>query len=59
MELFPQISINISVHTFIEQEGLYLNFIMPRTPLGEIIKLKFCPGIELMTYFLRSSAFAH
>jgi hypothetical protein len=40
MELFLQISVNISVCTFIEQEGSVLKFHMDQKPLGENIKPK-------------------
>jgi hypothetical protein len=40
MELFPQISVNISVYTFIEQKGSLLKFHNAQKPLGENIKLK-------------------
>jgi hypothetical protein len=40
MELFPQISVNISVYTFIEQEGSLLKFHNAQKPLGENIKPK-------------------
>jgi hypothetical protein len=40
MELFPQISVNISVYTFTEQERSLLKFHNAQKPLGENIKLK-------------------
>jgi hypothetical protein len=42
MELFPQISVNILVYTFIEQEGSLLKFHNTQKLLGENIKPKIC-----------------